>query len=289
MSAPRRTSVRVGGQDGAVDKALTVLEVVVERAPRASLAEIAVQAGFAKPNAHRILQALVRRGYARTDGRGSYEPGPQVLALAGHVLASLDYASHARPALLALQERVPETVHFGVLSGDGIFYVEKLEAKGAYRMASAVGMQLPAHSTAIGKAILAALPVEERTALLGRRELTQRTPRTITTRFALETELAEIARAGWAFDDEENELGVRCVGAPVFGPAGRVVGAVSLSMPAFQLSSDFARRVAAEVIDAGAAVSRSLGAPADVVDRCENRARELRECASDPAPERNAR
>ena len=280
MNAERGTDRALPGDGGAVDKALTVLEALVGGAPHTSLAAVAARSGFAKPNTHRILQTLLRRGYARTDGNGTYEPGPQILALAGSILATLDYASHARPALRALQARLPETIHFGVLSGGELFYVEKFEGRGAYRMASAVGMQLPFHSTSIGKAVLAELAADERDAVLAGKTLPRRTPRTRSDRAALDAELAEIGRVGFAFDDEENEVGVRCVGAPVFGAMGHVVGGISVSMPAFQLSPEIARRMAPDVIEAAADVSRSLGAPANVLARCLGRAEGLRA----PAP-----
>jgi DNA-binding IclR family transcriptional regulator len=267
---------RADANDTAVDKALTVLEALVEGAPRMSLAAIAARSRLAKPNTHRILQILSRRGYARTDGIGNYDPGPRILALAGEILVALDYASHARPALRALQARVPETIHFGVLSAGVLVYVEKLEGLGAYRMASAVGMQLPLYCTAIGKALLAELPADERDALLAGIPLSPRTTHTKTDRAQLDADLEEIAQLGFAFDEEENEAGVRCVGAPVFSSLGRVVGGVSVSMPAFQLSPETARRIAPDVIEAAAEVSRSLGAPANVVARCLAQAERLR-------------
>ena len=154
----------VGGSNGAVDKALSVLEALVDGAPSSTLAEISSKSGLAKPNTHAILKILVRRAYAHTPGDGTYEPGTQILALAGHILGTLDYARRARPALLALQDQFPETVHLGVLSGVELFYDEKLEARRPYRLASTVGMRLPLHCTAIGKVVLAELPAYERPA-----------------------------------------------------------------------------------------------------------------------------
>ena len=244
-------------RDGALGKSLTVLEMLVSAAPQATLAAIADGAGLGKPTTHRILQQLVARGYARTDGDGSYGPGPQILALSGQVLATLDYQSHARAALWELQTKVPETIHLAILSGRDLFYADKLEGMRPYRMASRIGMRLEPHSSAIGKAVLAYLPAEECDALLEGRILTAQTSRTITDR----AELAAIRDCGFAVDDEENEDGVRCVGAPVFGVTGRVVGAISVSAPAFQLPIEHVPETARSVMEAGVEVSRLLGAP----------------------------
>jgi IclR family acetate operon transcriptional repressor len=261
---------------GSIDKTLSVLEAVVDAAPHESLGAIAERCGLGKSNTHRILQTLVRRGYARTDGHGSYAPGSQILALAGAVLATLDYAAVARPALSALHARIGETIHFGVLSGGALFYVDKLEGRGAYRMASAIGMQLPVHSTAIGKAVLAELDGAERDELLGDGPLAARTANTYSRRTELDAELKRISEAGYAFDDEENEIGVRCVGAPVFGTLGKVVGGVSISLPAFLLDDTSAARLAPDVIDTTLAISRSLGAPPPVLARIGARAKRAR-------------
>jgi len=262
-----------GGETrGAVDKALSVLEALVEGAPRSTLAAIAAKSGLTKPNTHAVLKILVRRAYARTPGDGMYEPGAQILALAGHILGTLDYAGHARPALLALQDRLPETVHFGVLSGADVFYVEKLEARRAYRMASTVGMRLLLHCTAIGKVVLAELPTYERSALLTVQGMSARTSHTMTDRDVLDAELAEVERLGFAIDNEENEEGVRCIGAPVFGALGRVIGGISVSAPSFQLPEAEARASAPLVIDTAVEVSRSLGAPQPIIDAYRQRA-----------------
>lgn len=248
---------------GLVPRAFSVLEALVDGAPQTTLGQIAERSGLPKPTAHRILQTLVELGFARSAGDGSYLLGSQALTLAGRVLSRVDYGGHARPALRALQEHTAETIHLAILSGARAIYVEKMEGGRPYRMASRVGMELPLHSTAIGKAILAHLAPDDRAALIRGIDLVRLTPRTITDGEQLESELAVVRRLGYALDDEENEEGIRCVGAPVFARGGRMIGALSVSAPAFQLSPAQAQRLARHVIVAAREVSLSLGAPSE--------------------------
>lgn len=241
-------------------RTFSVLEALVDGAPQTTLGQIAQRSGLPKPTVHRILTSLVQLGFARSGGDGSYLLGSQALRLAGRVLSSVDYGGHTRPALRGLQEHTAETIHFAILSGTHATYVEKLEGRRPYRMASRVGMDLPLHSTAIGKAILAHLAPDERAAMIRRLDLVRLTSHTITDREQLEAELANIRREGYAVDEEENEEGIRCVGAPVFARGGRVIGALSVSAPAFQLSPSEARQLAGHLIVAAGEVSLSLGA-----------------------------
>jgi IclR family acetate operon transcriptional repressor len=248
-----------------VDKALTVLETLADAPAELSLGELSLRCGLAKPTAHRLLQTLLRRGYVRQTGQRAYTVGPRTLALGGAALSAVDYAREAGPALARLRERTRETIHLGVLSAGEVVYVEKLEGQGTFRMASNVGERLALHCTAIGKCVLAWSTDAERRQLLSTRSLTARTPQTIVARRALTEELDAIAQQGWAIDDEENERNVRCVGAPVFDHRGTVLGAVSVSAPAFELSRSEATRLAPAVMTAARDISLQLGAPVELL------------------------
>jgi IclR family acetate operon transcriptional repressor len=248
---------RTGG--GSIDKALTVLEALAEHH---RVTDIAAGTGLPKSTVHRILQSLVGWGFARTDGSGGYLPGPRILTLAGRVMSRFDPALHADTALQALRDRTGFTVHFAIRNGDEAIYVRKLEGLRPYQMASRVGMSMALHSTSIGKAILAQLPDHEIAAIAGRTGLEPRTPHTITDPDRLLAHLAEIRRRGHSTDEEENEGGIRCVGAPVFDHTGAVMGGISVSGLAFDIDPDD-ENLAAEVVTAARDVSIALGAPPD--------------------------
>jgi IclR family acetate operon transcriptional repressor len=246
------------GAASSLDKTLSVLEALVEHD---RLADIAARAGLPKSTVHRILRGLVERGFARSDGTGTYLPGPRILSLAGQALARYDFSRHAGPVLHSLQARTGHTVHFAIHSGDEAIYVEKIEGQRPYRMASRIGMHLRLHCTAIGKAILAHLPEEDVRRIVGRTGLERRTEHTITSLRDLWPELRRVRERGWALDDEENEEGIRCVAAPVFDHHGRVMGAVSVSTLGFEFAPEDGEATAPLVIDAARTISTELGAP----------------------------
>jgi Transcriptional regulator len=255
----------VGSDDkeGALDRALNVLEALAEQGSSATLANLSASVALPKPTVHRILQSLVARGYARQVGEGRYAPGMKILGLAGQLQETLDQAELARPAMYLIQSLLPETVHFALLQGDHAVYVEKLDGRRAYRMASRIGMELELHCTAIGKSILAFLPDRDRRDLLADHGLSRRSANTITSVVELDEELARIRERGFAIDDEENEEQIRCVGAAVFDHWGHVIGGLSLSAPAFALSLAEAGNLGPAVASASSALSLSLGAHPD--------------------------
>lgn len=250
-----------GTGGGSIDKALTVLEALAEHH---RVTDIAAGTGLPKSTVHRILQSLVGWGFARTDGSGGYLPGPRILTLAGRVMNRFDPAQHADSALQYLRDQTGFTVHFAVRNGDEAVYARKLEGLRPYQMASRVGMSLLLHSTSIGKAILAQLRDEDVTVITSRTGLERRTQHTITGLDALLGHLAEVRRRGYAIDDEENEAGIRCVGAPVFDHTGTVMGGISVSGLAFEVAPDDAT-LGPQVVTAAREVSLALGAPPDQV------------------------
>lgn len=244
----------MAGERSAADKTLEVLEALADHA---RVADIAKSTALPKPTVHRILQTLVRHGFARTDGQGEYVGGPRILSLAGRFLQRLDIAEQVRPILRDLQERTGWTVHLALLSGDEAVYVAKLEGAKPYTLASRVGMSLRLHCTSIGKAILATMPDAEVRALVARTGMTARTEHTLTDEDSLLADLAEVRRRGYAEDHEENEAGVRAVGAAVFDHTGEVFGAVSAAALIYQ--DDPLSERGDLVVKAAADVSRSLG------------------------------
>lgn len=242
--------------DTAVEKTLAVLEALADHS---RITDIARVTGLPKSTVHRLLQAMVDRGFAVVGSEGNYLAGPRVLALAGKVLRPIDTVERARPALRSLQHDTRCTVHLAVLFGDELVYVDKIEADKPYRMASRIGMSLPCHGTAIGKAVLASLSPDELDALIVRVGLPGRTPRTITSAKRLRGQLSHVRRSGFALDDEENERGVRCVGAAIRDHAGVVIGGVSASSLAMEHGIAELIALGPRVVRAAAEVSAALG------------------------------
>lgn len=242
-----------------VDGALVILEVLAKAGAGMTLADIATEAQRPKASVYRVLQTFVRRGYARALGGGVYGPGPQILSLAGRVRADLGLVQVAGPILRRLLEDTRETIHLGLFTGTEAIYIEKIEARDFFAVQSYVGMSMKLHCTAIGKSILANLPVDERRNLLRGSRLERSTPRTLTTVSALEIELGTVEANGYAIDNEENHVGIRCVGAPIFREDGTVLGGVSVTSPAFRFSVEDAVALAPKVQQVANDISSSIG------------------------------
>ncbi len=250
-------------REGAGGRILSVLEAVIHLGPEVALAAIAEQVGLPKPTVHRHLRLLVERGYVRQLDEGLYGPDLRLLSLAAKIQESLDIPQRAKSTMRRLQEILPETIHLALLQGNHAVYVEKLEGQRAYRMSSTLGMPLALHASAIGKAILAYLPEEDRRRRLESAGLQRRTARTATSIEVLELEFERVRNLGYAVDDEENEEHIRCVAAAVFDYRGKVIGGVSISAPAFALTLQQAHDLGPALVEAGGRISTELGVRRD--------------------------
>lgn len=236
-------------------RALDLLDALEEGAAL-SLTEASARTGINKSTAFRILANLEARGYVARDATGRYGLGLRLAHLGTRMAEGLDLRTQARPLLYALRAESAETVNLAVPGEEGIIYIDIVESERGLRMAAAVGAQDDFHSTALGKAMLAYLPPERLDTLLARGRLERKTANTITRAGLLRAEFRRIRARGYAIDDEENEAGARCVGAPIFDHVGRIAGAVSVSGPASRLPPERLPKLA----EALRAVSREISA-----------------------------
>lgn len=222
---------------------------------------IADDVALDKATVTRLLRTLVEAGYVRQDPvTKKYRLTGKLIRLASGVAVSLDLRRVARPHLLALRDRVGETVNLGVLEDLSVYYVDKLESENSIRLVSAIGQTMPLHSTALGKAILAVLPQAERDDICRRIRFVPQTDRTIGDLPTFEAEIRTTQTRGYAIDDRENEPLAACVAAAIIGSDGRPVGAISVSAPHF-LVHDQLHDLGAQVMATAAQVSWELGAP----------------------------
>ena len=220
------------------DRVLAVLNELGRRPTGASLDELSRAVASPKATVHRALVSLRRAGFAAQDGPGHYVLGDDLLRLAfAHHQARPEHL-RMDPVLSVLAERFGETTHYAVLDHDTVVYRAKVDSsRGGVRLSSVIGGRNPAHSTAVGKLLLAlTLPDDDAVLAWARsRTLEHRTPHTITTADALARELAVIRDDGYAVDDEETEPGIVCVAVPAYLTSPTVPsGAVSVSAVAFR-------------------------------------------------------
>jgi IclR family acetate operon transcriptional repressor len=253
-----------GGEDRrkvsiTVAKAFGIVEALaVETTHGLTLGDLSLRVGLPKSTVHRYLTTLVELGLAQRSDTDHFQLGTRVIELAGGYLANSDLRNESQGTLDALSTQTNETVHLAVRSGSEVVYIAKVESRHAVRMFSYIGARLPMHSTALGKAMLAFGPSEWlREVLAG--DLAPRTPHTLATASALEKDLRGIRGRGYSVDNEENEIGVRCVGAPVFDFTQSVVAAISLSGPTDRIDTGRSAQLGPVVREAARLISRRLG------------------------------
>ena len=242
-----------------VASAVRLMKAFSEEQVEIGISDLARRLGVAKSTVHRLAVTLVADGMLeRNPDTGKYRLGIALFRLGSLVRRRMIVSNEARPFLRDLREKVNETVHLAVLDGCEIMYVYNLESTQAIRMRSDVGVRKPAHCTAEGQAILAFQPAERIEAVL-QQGLPARTPRTITDAGELRTVLAAIRARGCAIEDEESEIGMRCVAAPLRNDTGEAVAAIGLAGPVSRLSKKALTGFIPHVIETAAAISARLG------------------------------
>ncbi len=241
----------------ALDKAFDVLDAIGSAPHGLSQVDLADRLKLPRTTLYRILGSLVARGLIRRDPlRRVYCMGFRCFEYARVAYAMPDLVAAANLELRALRDMTGETTYLSTLDGHDVVSLERVDGAHNLRAFSEIGERKPLHCTSTGKAILSALPPQERDALVRDIPLLPRTPRTITDRRKLHAELQLTATRGWAIDDEEIAQGVRCCGAPVVDSAGRVRGAISVAGPAFRLTLERLQVLGPEVAE----VARRIGA-----------------------------
>ena len=262
--ADRAVDVPEAGTGGltSVDNALWLLQMVGER-QALRVAEAADLLGVARSTAHRLLSALRRRGFVMQDRpNGAYRPGPALHAVGLAAISRIDIRRIARPILEELQEETTETASLAVLEGTNIRFVDAVESTRAVRVGNRTGLVRLAHTSAVGKAILAELPVNELRRRYPEAELATHTPASVASRDALFAELAEIRHQGYALNWEESVESTSAIAAALRDPTGNPVAAVAIAAPSSRMrSGDAVRAFAPSVISAAKRIEEMMRAP----------------------------
>lgn len=225
------------------DRTLEILELLSDHGGRLTLTELQQGLGVPKSSLHGLLRTLTARGWLETDARGtSYGIGLRALRVGAAYLEGDPMVRAAGPVLDGLRKELDETVHLARLNGSDVVYLASRESLHHLRSASRISRRLPAHATALGKALLAELEPEEVDSLLPPDPLPQLTPQTVTDHSALQAELTEIRLRGWSMERGQNTPGLGCVAVTV--PSQRpALDAISCSMPLARLTDEHLRTV----------------------------------------------
>lgn len=241
-------------------RAFGIMEEVARSRDGISLAELSKRVGLHNSTTFHLVKTLVSLGYVRQirDSK-RYRIGRPLFALAASALDEIEMVSLATPVLEDLSRETGESGHFAVRMGDAVVVIARTAAPGAFQLTERVGVVRPAHCTALGKVILAALRNDQLDRFLARVELTPVTPRSITQPDALKQDIDEVRKTGIAFDDGEFNPEVRCVGVPVRDFTGQVIGAIGISGPIWRLSMQALQSRAITVQAAAKRLSAEFG------------------------------
>jgi IclR family acetate operon transcriptional repressor len=218
------------------------------------LSQLAKASGLPLPTIHRLVRTLVDLGYLRQEPSRHYALGPRLIRLGES--SSRMLSSWARPHLARLVDELGETANLAMLDGDEIVYVAQVPSRHSMRMFTEVGRRVYPHCTAVGKALLANLPDESVQILLRRTGMPRQTEHTITDPEEFARQLAWSAEHGYAIDDGEQEIGVRCVAVAV--PDAPSPLALSVSGPAPRMTEALVERAVPLLVEAGTALSDDL-------------------------------
>ncbi|WP_343208290.1 IclR family transcriptional regulator [Anaerolentibacter hominis] len=243
-----------------------VLETLADTGP-AGLMELSDFLALNKSTVHRLLASLIYMGYVTQDsGTGKYMLTFKVVELSRKVLARTDILSLAHPRLERLAGECRETVHLVRRSGSNVIYIDKVEPvcvrESAIRMASQVGSLRPLYCSAVGKAILSTLSEPEIRSIWTESHIEKKTEHTITSLPLLLDELNEVRRRGYALDNEENEIGVRCIAASIYDFHGEALYAFSISAPISRMDDARIESLASYVLAAKKELESRMGSDA---------------------------
>ena len=243
-----------------IGRAFAIIEEIARNRDGIGLAELSKRVGLHNSTTFHLVKTMVSLGYVRQlkDSK-RYRIGRPLFALAASALDEIEMMSLATPVLDNLARATGESAHFSVPMGDAVVVLARTSGPGAFQLTDRVGVVRPAHCTALGKIMLAALAPDQFARYLQRAELKAYTPKSITSAEQLAREIAEVRRAGLAVDDGEFDSELRCAALPVRNFSGQVIGAIGISGPVWRLSIEALQKRARIVRAAADRLSAEFG------------------------------
>ena len=242
------------GSVQSIERAFGLLEMMADAGGMMGLSQLAAASGLPLPTIHRLVRTLVDLGYLRQEPSRQYVLGPKLIRL-GESSSNM-LSVWARPHLARLVDEFGESANLAMLDGDQIVYLAQVQSRHSMRMFTEVGRRVLPHCTAVGKAILAQLPETEVRELLQRTGMPKHTESTITDADAFMAQLRKAQQNGYATDEGEQELGVRCVAVAVPDVPSRL--AMSISGPGGRMSEDLVEHAVPLLTQAAKALSEDL-------------------------------
>lgn len=242
-----------------LDRALDILELLGRSGAGVQEKDICAELGLNKSTVSRMLNTLRQRGYVEKRKDGNFRIGVRIVELSSVHLNSLQLKTEALSFMELLKAKTGLTIHLGTMSDMEVVYLEKLSAYTNMRMYSQIGKRVYAHCTGLGKVMMAYMSHDEVEKILRVKGMPAVTDKTITDKEELLKRLDNIRKKGYSVDEEENEIGVRCVAAPVFDYRGNVIAAVSATGFLDTFAADRISSVAEDLLVCTKGISRAMG------------------------------
>jgi len=248
------------GKNQSLIRALTLLERLSEAPEGVNLTDLSQQLGMPAATVHRLLSTFEELDFVEQDAeQGLWFVGLKAFTVGNAFLNRRDFVASARPHMHRLVEQCGETVNLGVIDQGEVVFISQVESQEVMRMIVRLGSRSPIHASGVGKALLANMPEQRVADILQRRGLARYTDYSIDNPTALREELEQVRQQGYALDDEEHAVGLRCVAAPIFDENGQALAAISLSGPKARIVDSRLSELGNAIRQTAAEITQVLG------------------------------
>ena len=253
-------SAASGGQSLSLSRGLLLLERLADAESGVALTDLAQRVGLSASTTHRLLNTLEKTGFVYQAGPlGLWQVGLKAFVIGSAFLQSRDLLPQSHPYLRRLMEQSGESANLAVLDGYEAVFVDQVQCREMMRMQAKLGGRAPLHASGVGKALLAAIDDEAINTALHKHGLPRITINTIDTPEKLWTALAEIRRRGYAYDNEEHALGLRCLAAPIYDEHGEPLAAISIAGPKSRVNDDRIVELGLMVAGTAREITKAMG------------------------------
>lgn len=242
-----------------IDRTFDIIELLALESQGLGVSDVARKLSLNKSTAYRILNAITERGYLEKTGEGIYRLGMQFVELASTKLSSIELTTEAKPFLNDLTNRLGQSSHIAILDGSDAVYIDKVEVAKNLRLYSQIGKRIPVYCSGLGKSLL--LDAEDKTilSLLSQCQMTKLTETTLLTAEDVLMEIREARKRGYTVDNEEHDIGIRCIAAPIYDYRRKIIAAVSLAGPSAFFLPEREDELSKEVLYAAEQISARMG------------------------------
>lgn len=262
------SATKLTGQVQSLARGLTILELLAEAEKGATLSDISLQVGLAVSTTHRLLNTLEQNGYVYNDNESTrWTIGVKTFTIGNAYLNSRDIVSVARHYLRELMEQAGETANLSILGNNNAILIAQVECHEMMRMMVPLGSRLPLHASGAGKALLAMMTHSQVASILQKQGLTKFTEQTIVIPSKLREALAETRKNGYAYDNEEHAIGLRCIAAPVFDEHNDPIAAISISGPRDRITDNRIPQLGQIILNAAIAITKQIGGKLQPIDK----------------------